>query len=335
MKKLFTFLAALALSAQFVGATGNEISSSSSSAAKPEFKSAPIVTIFTNYHYGFGSEQANSGYDLDRAYLGYKFSYGNWSGQATLDFGSTGLSNSKLDLVAYIKNASVTYKNNGFKANFGMIKTTNFATQESFWGYRYIGKSYMDENGFAPSADLGMSVSYDFCDWFSADFQMTNGEGYKQVDIDNQYRYTMGMNFKPAKNMIARVSYDIYDENGAYDNKVQQTFSAFVGYKSKQWSLGGEYVRVLHNDFISNANLTGLSFMATKKISKQFNAFARFDYTSSDRNMITDEAGNRLFMGFEWIANKYIKVSPNVQNFSPRFADKSETFAFLNFQIKF
>ncbi len=334
MKKLFTFLAALLISAQFASASTNEIASTSSSSSAPEFKSSPFVTIFSNYHYGFGEQQSNSGFGLDRAYLGYKFSYGNWSGQATLDFGSTGLSDSKLDLVAYIKNASVAYKNNGFNAQFGMIKTTNFAFQESFWGYRYIGKTYIDENSFAPSADLGFSVGYKFCDWFSADFQMTNGEGYKQIDMDNQYRYGLGMTFTPAKNFNIRLFYDIYDEAATLDNKAQQIFSAFVGYKNDQWSLGGEYVSVMNNDFNVDLDYTGLSFMASKKISEKFNAFARYDYTTSDIKNAPD-SGDRIFLGVECKVNKYIRVSPNFQSFKAQGAENAESFMFVNFQFKF
>lgn len=40
---------------------------------KFQIKGQPIVTVFANYHAGIGNANKESGFALDRAYLGYQF----------------------------------------------------------------------------------------------------------------------------------------------------------------------------------------------------------------------------------------------------------------------
>ena len=115
---------------------------------KSEFKltGKPIVTLFANYSNGLGHANKQSGFALDRAYLGYSFKLSpNIGGRVIFDIGSSKVKDSDLERIAYVKNAFVSWTPGDFTLDAGLVKTTLFATQESFWGYRYIWKSFMDE----------------------------------------------------------------------------------------------------------------------------------------------------------------------------------------------
>ena len=121
----------------------------------------PIVTLFANYHTGLGHANSNSGFELDRAYLGYQFKLTeNFGGKVIFDIGETKLKGADLERVAYVKNAMLSWTPGNFTLDFGLVKTEQFSLQESFWGYRYILKSFDDEYKFGPSADMGIIGKY-------------------------------------------------------------------------------------------------------------------------------------------------------------------------------
>ena len=90
--------------------------------------------------------------------------------------------------IGYVKNAQITWKQNGWTLNAGLITTTQFKVQEDFWGKRYVMKSFQDEYKFGSSADLGVSVAYKFNKVVSADVIVANGEGYKKVQVKDVLR---------------------------------------------------------------------------------------------------------------------------------------------------
>ena len=143
-------------------------------------KGKAIIQVFGNFHSGFGQDNDNRGFELDRSYLGYQYDLGK--GLQIKGVMDIGQSNDVSDYhrIAYIKNAQISWKTGKFTLNGGLISTTQFNFQEKFWGYRYIMKSFQDQYKFGSSADLGISASYQLADWISADAIIVNGEGYKK-----------------------------------------------------------------------------------------------------------------------------------------------------------
>ena len=153
-----------------------------------EPKGKAIVQVFGNFHTGFGAENDDRGFELERSYLGYEYNLGKGlSVKGVMDIGKSS-DVSDYQRIAYIKNAMVSWKKGALTLNGGLISTTQFNFQEKFWGYRYIMKSFQDEYKFGSSADLGISVAYKFADWVSADAIIVNGEGYKKIQ-KNQIKY--------------------------------------------------------------------------------------------------------------------------------------------------
>ena len=174
-------------------------------AATQEPKGKAIVQVFGNFNTGFGSENNSRGFELERSYLGYEYNLGNGlSVKSVLDIGkSSDVSDN--NRLAYVKNAMVSWKRGNMTLNGGLISTTQFNFQEKFWGYRYIMKDFQDMYKFGSSADLGLSFSYKFAEWISADAIIVNGEGYKKIQINDSLNYGAGVTLTPAKGFQIRL----------------------------------------------------------------------------------------------------------------------------------
>jgi len=70
-------------------------------------KGKAIVQVFGNFHKGFGAENDNRGFELDRSYLGYEYKLGSGlSVKGVLDIGKSS-DVSDYQRIAYIKPKSV------------------------------------------------------------------------------------------------------------------------------------------------------------------------------------------------------------------------------------
>lgn len=148
--------------------------------------------------------------------------------------------------IAYIKNAMVSWKKGNFILNGGLISTNQFNFQEKFWGYRYIMKSFQDLYKFGSSADLGLSFSYKFAEWISADAIVVNGEGYKKVQKADGLNYGVGVTLTPVKGLQARIYGGINEaDQGGYSifssvkvSKVTELYARYDNLSSKDdWNI--------------------------------------------------------------------------------------------------
>ena len=303
-----------------------------------EFKPGgkPIMKIYSNYHSTFYGGESASAFELTRVYLGYQYQFSkHFSGKAIFDVGDPGVGS--LDMTAYVKNAFLEYEANGFSANFGMITTTQFKVQEDFWGYRYLEKSFQDEYGFNSSADLGVSVAYEFSPVFSADLIIANGEGYKKIESDSTLRTGFGATFTPGEKFIGRIYYDFSSKE-----YTQSSLAAFVGFVAKNFNLGAEYNYQANVKFNKDRDWAGVSFYSTFKILEKVKLFARYDKLYSKTlpgeangwNHLND--GESLIGGLEYAPVKGIKLTPNLRGWDPadKYQDISKS-VFLNCEINF
>lgn len=298
------------------------ISTQAQSTKVEEPKGKAIVQVFGNLHSGFGAENDDRGFVLERSYLGYEYNFGNGlSAKAVMDIGQS----KQVDdyhRIAYIKNAMLSWKSGNFTLNGGLISTTQFNFQEKFWGYRYIMKSFQDEYKFGSSADLGISVAYKFADWVSADAIIVNGEGYKKIQKNDGLNYGLGVTLTPVKGFQIRL-YGGLNESGEEGKENTTNLAAFAGYKCSTFSIGAEYNRMWNASYTDNANQYGYSIFASAKLSKRAELYARFDDLSSnnDWNIVKDESA--AILGAQFKLGKYVKVAPNFRMSMPK-ADGAE-----------
>ena len=282
-----------------------------------EPKGKAIVQVFGNFHSGFGANNDDRGFELERSYLGYEYKLGDGlSVKGVMDIGKSS-DVSDYQRIAYIKNALVSWKKGNFTLNGGLISTTQFNFQEKFWGYRYIMKSFQDQYKFGNSADLGISASYKFADWVSADAIIVNGEGYKKVQKNDGLNYGLGVTLTPVKGFQVRL-YGGLNESGQEGKDDIVNMSAFAGYKCEKFTIGTEYNYMQNASNKNDADQYGYSVFASAKVSKKAEVYARFDelYSKNDWNIAKDEQA--AIIGAQFKLGKYVKVAPNFKMNKPK-----------------
>ena len=282
-----------------------------------EPKGKAIVQVFGNFHSGFGAENDDRGFELERSYLGYEYKLGNGlSVKGVMDIGKSN-DVSDYQRIAYIKNAMLSWKRGNFTLNGGLISTTQFNFQEKFWGYRYIMKSFQDMYKFGNSADLGISASYKFADWLSADAIIVNGEGYKKIQKNDGLNYGLGVTLTPLEGFQVRL-YGGLNESGQEGKEDVVNMAAFAGYKCDEFTVGAEYNYMQNASNKDGADQYGYSAFASVRVSKNTEMFARFDelYSKNEWNIAKDEQA--AIIGAQFKLGKYVKIAPNFRMSMPK-----------------
>lgn len=295
---------------------------------------SPTFKIFSNYHSTFSDGKVFNAFEITRAYLGYKHNFSeNWSGNLIFDVGNP-KDGGKHEMAAYVKNAELTYKKEAWTIDFGLISTISFKTQESFWGYRYLLKSFQDEYSFGSSADIGLSAAYQFNKVLSADVIVVNGEGYKNIERDSIFSVGAGLTLKSIQGLVLRG----YVETSTKEEGVlkrQNTLSFFGGYSLDAFSVGAEYNMQTNHKMADGRDWEGYSLFGTYKI-KSSKLFARFDKLTSDGGFNASDDGSLFVVGAEFNPVKGVKITPNYRHYSPEASDGiNSDYAYINCEIKF
>ena len=293
------------------------ITAQAQDAKTDEPKGKAIVQVFGNFHTGFGAENDDRGFELERSYLGYEYKLNkHLTVKGVMDIGKSS-DVSDYHRMAYIKNAMVSWKTGNLTLNGGLISTTQFNFQEKFWGYRYIMKSFQDQYKFGSSADLGISATYKFADWLSADAIIVNGEGYKKVQKNDGLNYGLGTTLTPVKGLQIRL-YGGLNESDEQGKENIVNIAAFVGYKSDQFTIGAEYNKMWNASYQEGQDQSGYSVFASAKLDKKTEVYARFDDLCSkdDWNKAKDE--QTAILGAQFKLGKYVKMAPNFRMSMPK-----------------
>ena len=297
---------------------------------REEPKGKAIVQVFGNFHTGFGVENDDRGFELERSYLGYEYKLDkNLTVKGVMDIGKSS-DVSDYHRMAYIKNAMISWKTGNLTLSGGLISTTQFNFQEKFWGYRYIMKSFQDQYKFGSSADLGISATYKFADWLSADAIIVNGEGYKKVQKNDGLNYGLGTTLTPTKGLQIRL-YGGLNESGEQGKENIVNMAAFVGYKSNKFTIGAEYNKMWNASYKEGQDQYGYSVFASAKLDKKTEVYARFDdlCSKNDWNKAKDEKA--AILGAQFKLGKYVKIAPNVRMSMPKADDLDNVYsAYIN-----
>ncbi|MBR5783702.1 MAG: hypothetical protein IKY43_00875 [Bacteroidales bacterium] len=269
---------------------------------------SPIISIFTNYHTGIGVDRERGGFELERSYLGYQYQLGKGlSVKAVMDVGTPKATKGDYDRLAYIKYAQITWKKDNFTLQSGLIPTLLFGVQEKFWNHRYVMQSFMGRCKFGSSADLGLSASYRFVDWFSMDAILVNGEGYKKIQSsDGGMLYGLGLTLTPIDGFLLR----FYSELNQTESTNVFNYAMFMGYKNEYFLLGAEYDMQRLDD--EGLVKSGLSVYGSVDFSNKVEGFLRMDKLDSEES----EDGETVFvLGSQFVLTENIKIAPNIRMF--------------------
>jgi len=297
--------------------------------------------IFSNFHSELNAGDNASAFEISRAYFGYERQLSKYfSANIKLDIGSPeDLSEySLIRRYAYFKNALLKYKRNKLTLNFGIIDMLHFKLAEKYWAHRYIEKTFVDNYRLGFSADLGAQGIYDWTDWLSLDFTLSNGEGYTRLQTDNTFRTALGISLYPGWNLITRFYYDYSDKE-----TVMSTAHAFLGYKLEDKVLAGfEYNYRFNDDFTTDQNMFGYSAYMSWYFLDKWQVFGRYDKLSSNTpdnetipwNLAND--GSKIIGGVEFSPIKEVKLSLNYQDWYPYAKNEAnEQYIFLNVEVNF
>lgn len=296
-------------------------------------KGAVTVKVYAEWFYDMTDQvDKESGFDLTRSYFGYKHEFSDMiSGNVNLDVGrsneivsavydstkKTVTTTTDTRYKAFLKTAALKFQDilPLTTVEAGMVGTNQFSVQEKFWGYRYVYKTFVDQNGYGEPADLGAKVSVKLTDYLGLNAELLNGDGFrKPQDANGYYKMSGSLDLKLPMGITATVYYDNLPMRKL---ETQSNILAFVGYEKKDmFRVGGEYDMQITNKGIVDHDLNGLSAFAAYIVNKQLEVFARFDMLQStdDWNKATD--GQTIIAGLQCAPIKGVKVAADYQGFT-------------------
>ncbi|MCX6334998.1 MAG: hypothetical protein NT092_11965 [Bacteroidia bacterium] len=306
-----------------------------------ESNGKPIAEIFTDFHVNINDTSKHTGFDLNRAYFGYHFiPGGKISGKVIINIGSPDdlASGAVPRRYAYIREASLIWSDEKLTVSAGITGTKIFEFQQRFWGKRYVANTYQSINGYGFIADLGVVVDYKFSDILKADLSVMNGEGYSNLQLDNNVRTSAGLTITPAQTIALRIYGDIQKMEGLW----QPLFVAFAGFKNDLITIGGEISYKSNIDLVQGHHVWGISSTGGINLTEKMELFARYDYISSVVTGDDIEKWNHLKDGSFVIAGLQYVLSPNAKialNYQGRYPysplDTGIDMIFLNALFKF
>lgn len=300
-------------------------------------------TIFWNYNTDLSSEASKkNSFEVKRVYLGYKFKIDDKiSAKVTFDIGKNSAGS---DYTAFLKTAQIDWSlKDNFKISFGMIGNKQFKYQESIWGYRYLYKTFQDENKFGSSADLGVNGEIKVSKNLKMNLFMLNGEGYKNIQDDDGYMKIGGNLIYEISNGLSLKLY--YDSEPGNDEFNVTNVGYFIGYDKNKTRVGFEYNKInnakSYNSPSLDNNLSGFSGYISQNFSENSSVFFRYD--SLESNIVSGSSepwnsgkdGKLMILGYEHVVTKGFKLNLNYRNYN--YTDNSinnKSMVFINAEIK-
>jgi hypothetical protein len=235
--------------------------------------------VYWNFNKDFTKDAPRkNAFEINRAYFGYEYRINdNISSKVTFDVGKN---SSGSDYTAFLKIAQLDWKiKNNLKLSIGMIGNKQFKFQESIWGYRYMYKTFQDENKFGSSADLGVNAEIKLSEKINLNLFALNGEGYKNVQDDNGFIKIGGNLIYEFDNGFSAKIY--YDSQPSIENFNLVNTGYFIGYEKEKTRIGLEYNEMLngktYKDPSKDHSLTGFSGYISQTLSKNATIFFRYD----------------------------------------------------------
>lgn len=301
----------------------------------------PITEIYTDFHYSFNDTTKTTGFGLEKVLFGYNFLPGNkFSATVILNIGSPDelARGSEPRRYAFFREAFMNYSKDKLTISFGISKTHMFDYQQIFFGKRYVASPFQILNGYGYFSDLGIAIDYQFNDVFKADFSIMNGEGYSNIQMDNNLKASAGLYITPVRELAFRVFGDIIKREGLW----QSTLIGFAGINNDLITLGAEINYKTNFDLIGGHHAWGFSGTGAIKFSEKAELFGRFDHSASvipagegvHWNYLNDN--NLLIAGLQYIFSKNVKIALDYQGTYPYISEVPATDAlYLNAHFKF
>jgi opacity protein-like surface antigen len=308
-----------------------------------ESKGSVYGKVYADWYYNATDDDAimkKSEVELTRVYLGYKYSIDEHftanalldveranpikDASASFDTSSQGVGlklGKDTRYFAFLKTASLDWKNivPFTTLSIGQLGYFAFNVQEKFWGKRYLYKSFMDQQGWESSADLGAIIGIVPNDMVKITAGVVNGEGYKAPQDDyGNYKTALGLQVNPISELTL-YAYGDWMPVGETTDDAQSTAAVFAGYTfQKLFNLGAEYAIQMNQKGVADHTVSGVSVYGMVSIIKELEIFARFDIALSQDDFNTSKDGQTVIGGVQYSPVKSVKFAANYQRFMPK-----------------
>ena len=195
----------------------------------------------------------------------------------------------------------------------GLLSTNSYSVQEKTWGYRFISKSTVDKYKFTDTADFGVGFSRSIGS-FNLNFQLLNGEGYKNPDSDEKVKSYFRLLYgesnlsKNDGHNYGLVISTFEGDDGEQDN--ESLFGVFTGWSKDKLRLGFEYytyeswnTNMLETELLTSVN-------ANYSVNENLDIFMRHEMYEVDGVNNSDTA--KTLIGGVWNPTKGLYIAPNV-----------------------
>ena len=224
----------------------------------------------------------------------------------------------------YLKKAHLDWKvSQDTKISMGMIGLNMLNIQEKTWGNRFISKSALDYYGYSATADLGVAIYHKFGE-VSTSFLMTNGEGYKESDVDDENKLSVRV-MMGEKKLNKNSGHNI---GLVYSSLEDVTVTGFFGgWSSQSLVVGAEY-SIEDNDGVENSLS---SVYLNYNLMDNLSAFVRVDDGEENKSGLGEE---RTLVGMIWSPVQGLDISLNQINYDLSDGTSDDALKFT-FQFKF
>jgi hypothetical protein len=263
---------------------------------------------------GVKTSKDGFGFDVKRFYLGVDHGFDSiWHVAVTTDFtysSATGLTD------VYIKKAYGEAKfSKALDVRIGSTDLPWVPFVEDIYGYRYVENVLADRMKFGTSADWGIHVkgTVGILSYAGA---IVNGGGYKHLQRSKGVDFEGRVSIEPIKGLVAAV--------GGYTGKLNKdvtgvtTFhtatrlDALVAYKTKFFSVGGEYMHAKNWNQVTAAptdSADGFSIFASVHPGMGFAVFGRYDHTKPSKKLQPTLKNDYFNVGVEYTATKTVNIA--------------------------
>jgi hypothetical protein len=296
--------------------------------------------LFTDFHYNLND--TTTGFGINRALVGYSFvPKNNFTATVIVNIGSPDdlAAGSEPRRYIYFREAFLSYVNDRLSLNMGIVKThiTDYTTK--FIGKRYVANTLQSINEYGYLADLGVLLDYKLSDAVEANFGIMNGEGYNNLQNDNNLKVSAGLYIQPDRSFALRLFGDVIRREGFW----QSTLICFAGFKNERFSLAGDITYKTKPELVESRDAWGLSTTGAIKIVKNTEIFGRYDYSATiDRSgefLMPEEYlhdYNFAVAGFQYTLSESVKLALDYQGtYETRQGNKVSDAIYLNALFKF
>ena len=204
----------------------------------------------------------------------------------------------------------------------GVISTSMFNSQEQFWSHSNVMKLL-----FGYTEYTGISASYKFTEWVSADAVIM------PIDGDKMINYRLGVTFIPIEGLHLKFYGGLNDCDEIYKSSTIN-MAAFLGYKCDKFALGAELNHTMNSSYTFGKDYYGYSIFASLKMAEFVDFYLRFDdiYSKNNWNLYRDEQS--AVLGVQFKINENITNAPNFKMIVPKAEELDRSyFAYVNCSI--